>query len=319
MRPDPRTARRVGPLLAMALVAALLAAPPALADQPDPPTNLRVTAVTHSSATIEWDGPPGSDETTWYRVETSRGWERRYQYAVGPSVTLTNLYAGQPYEVRVESLYEVNWSEPLAFETRPLLPPPTPTNVRATVLPGSVTVEWDPSFLDGVEADWYVVRWNGFHTGVATKATSITRSMPPGGDLSVTVTARTGLITESPRSEPLNLVVPPHPDWEPLGAPTNLRLVADDAGIIKRLEWDPPSGGMDPVTYVLNYRFGDQPDEPFIPIAGSSQAVLDIPSTIGRLFVCGPNAHPGSSWIVRVNAHSHGQVSAPSNELTICI
>ena len=312
-------ARRVGPWLIVALVAALLTAPAAGASQLDPPRNLRVTALTQTTATIQWDAPPGADEETWYRVETSRGWQRSYKFAVGPSVTVTSLYPGQPYEVRVETLFEVNWSEPVAFQTLPVIPPPTPENVTATVTPGSVTVEWEPSFLDGVEADWYVVRWTPQHSGVVTKATSMTRSLPPGGELSVTVAARKGVSYESPRSAPLELLVPPHPDWEPLGTPTNFRLVADAAGHIQRFEWDPPPGGMDPVTYVLNYRFGDQPEEPFIPIADSNQAFLDVPATIGRLSVCGPNPHPGSTWIIRVNARSHGEVSEPSNELMICL
>lgn len=312
------TARRVGIVLAVALAATLLVAPTVAAGQLDPPTDLRVTHVNHSSATFEWEGPPGSSESTFYRLELTRGTERIERHAQGPRLSVINLVPDQTYQVRVETAYFGNWSEPIEVRTIPAVALPTPTNVRATVSPGSVTVEWDPSFRDGVEADWYVLRWTPQHTGGVTTAKSVTRSMPSGGELSVTVAARRGLVYESEPSEPLHILVPPHPDWEPLGAPSNLRVVADDAGVVQRLEWDPAPGGMDPVTYTISYRFGDQPHLPFFQILDSDQPFLDIPDFIGRLSVCGPNPRPGDVWILRVNAHSHGKVSEPSNEVTVC-
>src|SRR5690606_41221091 len=68
--------------------------------------------------------------------------------------------------------------------------PPTPEDVQATVSPGSLTLERDPSVVDGKEAASYVVRWKSDNFVTITSATSITRNLPSHPADEVTVSAR---------------------------------------------------------------------------------------------------------------------------------
>jgi hypothetical protein len=310
-----------GPALVLALVA--LGAAPAGAgpDRLEPPANLRVTEMDHTSVTVEWD---------------PTGWAHRYTviWTPGPPpewvgwletdgtvATFPVTSPGAPHTVTVVAQRggsQVSSTIGFVVPDAPPPPvPPTPEDVQASVSPGSVTVQWEPSVVDGEEADAYVVRWTPDHSGTVTTDTSIIRNLPSGGDLEITVTARNDAGEESDPSAPLGLTVPPAEEWEPLGPPTNLKVVADDDDNVTLIEWDPPTGGVDPVTYKLNYRFADQDLETWI--AESSEPFIDVPAQIGELIVCPPDANPGQTWIIWVTAHSDGETSPRSEEATVCL
>ncbi len=283
-----------------------------------PPKNVQVTEVTPSTATVEWD-PPSGHSGDWYRVMISRGWERDFAFVNGTSHTFENLYAGETYEVQVEVWFSAQWSDPVEFTTVDVLPPPTPANVTATTGPGTVTLEWDPSIRDGEEADYYFVRWTPDSGKVWVTGTSITREIPSGAELSVTVAAfDADFWRESEPSEPLEITVPPAEGWDELSAPTNLRLNTD-GNVVESIEWDAAEGGADPVTYKINYHFGDQGPNQSAVIAEAGTATVIDASVIADLFVCEPNANPGQQWVIWVTAHSSGITSPPSNTELVCI
>lgn len=109
-------------------------------------------------------------------------------------------------------------------------------------------------------------------------------------------------------------------DREELSAPTNLR-VNSDGGVVESIHWGAAEGGVDPVTYRLNYFFADQgPDHStWIAKAGTATSIDASDITPANLLVCEPDARPGQKWIIWVTAHSSGKTSPPSNTEQICI
>lgn len=308
-----RTGLRIFSAAALGSLVLMTGIAPALADSTQVPRNVQVTDVGHTTATVEWD-PPGGHSGNWYRVELSRGGDRNIGYVNGTSYTFDRLDAGETYQVRVD------YSDPVEFTTKDVIPR-TPTNVQASTAPGTVTVEWDPSIRDGEEADFYVVRWTPDSDGSRVSGTSITREIPSGAELNLTVAARyDGFYRESEPSQPLEVTVPPAEDWEALSAPTNFRLNTD-GGVVESFEWDAAEGGADPVTYTLNYRFGseDPGTSTLIAKAGTATRIDASDITPTDLLVCGPDARPGQKWIIWVTAHSSGKTSPPSNTGELCI
>lgn len=281
-----------------------------------PPTDLRVTALDHTSATIAWDASP---DATHYSVvwSTPVGWAD----VDGTSITIPIQFPGARHHVSVRAMGEsdVSVSVGLSF-TAPKAPPPpvppTPEDVEVTAAPGTLTVAWEPSLVDGVEAETYVVRLRPGHTGIVTSDTSLTHVTPPGGDFHVTVSARNGFFSTSEPSAPIDVTVPPAPDWEPLTQPGPPQLVVED-GVVTRIEWEPSQGGAEPVVYQLDYRFADDPWEAWI--ARNDEPFIDVASQIGVLFVCDEGSAPGQTWVIWVTAHSHGTTSPRSAEATVCI
>jgi hypothetical protein len=306
--------------VALGLATIGVGASPTSAAWREPPDNLRVVELDHTSATVRWDptGWASSYTVIWTPAPPPEwvGWLRTDD----PAATIPIAYPGQKYTVTVQAKRgRTTRSSSISFVApdQPAAPiPPTPENVTAAVSPGSVTVAWDPSFVEGEEADTYLVRWAD-HTGTKTTDTSLTLEFAAGAKLEITVAARNGDNRDSPPSDPLRVTVPPADEWEDLGRPTNLRLVAGDDGTVTRVEWDPPAGGVEPVIYRLNYRFADQNFESWI--AENSEPFIDVPAQIGELIVCPPGHNPGQTWIIWVTAHSEGETSPRSAEATICL
>ncbi|HEY8451153.1 MAG: fibronectin type III domain-containing protein [Micromonosporaceae bacterium] len=308
---------------ALLLAVAALGTAPASA-QPggvDPPTNVRVTELDHTSATIAWDASPRADSyvMTWSPAPPPEwtGWVE----TTSTTATLPVTHPGATHYVTVIAKRgPASASASLRFVAPKAPPPPvppTPEDVAATVSPGTLTLEWDPSVVNGKEAASYVVRWKSDNFVTVTSATSITRSLPGGADVEVTVSARNEAGVESAPSETVDVTVPPAQEWEPLGPPTGLEVVSDRNGRITRIQWNAPTGGVEPVTYRLNYRFGDQNVDQVI--ATSSVPFIDVPTAIGDLVVCPPTANPGQTWIIWVTAHSQGTTSPRSEEATVCL
>lgn len=277
----------LGASLTLALATVVIGIGPAAAgtDPLPPPANLRVTDLDHTSATVEWDPSPGATHYTviwsppvnWLDTEDT-------------SITFPVEWPGARYHVSVRA-YDDDGSSlasSLTF-TAPKAPPPPvppmPENFQAAASPGSLTVEWDPSFVDGVEAEAYVVRLSPTHTGIVTSDTTLTHNVPPGHEYSVTVTARNGFFSESERSEPLEVTVPPAEDWEPLTAPSNLRAA--------------------PVTYHLH-------------LDGTEiESTRDLHLNSPYFAECtGPGQTPATFV---VTATSHGVASPPSNSIILCL
>src|SRR5690606_22434591 len=308
---------------ALLLAVAALGAAPASARPGgvDPPTNLRVTQLDHTSATIAWDASPQADPylMTWSPAPPPEG--MGWVETTSTTATLPVTHPGATHYLTVIAMRGSAMASASMRFVAPQAPPPpvppTPEDVQATVSPGSLTLEWDPSVVDGKEAASYVVRWKSDNFVTITSATSITRSLPGGAEVEVTVSARNEAGVESDPSEELDVTVPPAEEWEELGPPTNLEVISDGTGRVTRIQWDPPTGGIEPVTYRLNYRFGDQNTEQVI--ATSSAPFIDVPAVIGNLVVCSPNARPGQTWNVWVTAHSQGTTSPRSEEATVCL
>lgn len=310
-----------GPALVLAMLA--LAAAPAGAgpDRLAPPANLRVTQMDHTSVTVAWD------PTSWaqsYTVIWDPGpppeWVGWLETS-GTVATFAVTSPGQPHTVTVVAERgSTRKSSTIGFvvpDAPPPPVPPTPDGVQATVSPGSVTVGWEPSVVDGQEAASYVVRWTPDHPGTVTADTSATRSLPAGGDLQITVTARNEAGEESDPSAPLEVTVPPADDSEELGAPTNLQIIVGDDGLVSLIEWDPPAGAPDPVTYRLNYRFADQDFETWL--AENTEPFIDVPVELDELIPCPEDYNPGLTWIIWITAHADGQTSPRSEETTVCL
>ena len=304
--------------LALLVVAALLlasVATPAAGQLYElaPPTNLRVTALDHTRATIAWDPSPDAER---YLVM----WSVPFDWAevTDTSITIPIQHPGATYHVsvRAESSEDVSVFQGLTFRAPNAPPPPvppTPTGVEVTTAPGSLTVTWEPSFVDGEEADAYVVRLRPGHSGIVTTATTLTHQVPPGGDFSVTVSARNGLFSTSQPSAPIDVTVPPSPDWTPLTAPGRPQVTVE-GGLTTRIEWAPASGGAPPITYRLNYRFpGDRFDSWLLETSHTS---VDVQVEIGDVRgTCAPR-HAATIW---VTALSHGTTSPPSETALLCL
>jgi hypothetical protein len=126
----------------------------------------------------------------------------------------------------------------------------TPANVEATAAPGSVAVTWDPSTGDAGVQD-YLVTLRGAPDGKTygrwTTDTSATFTLPPGGKIQVSVTARDQAGRWSDSSPPVAVTIPPAADWTPPQAPSNLRAVTDGAEIV--FQWEASPGGVAPIEY----------------------------------------------------------------------
>lgn len=318
-----KTAITLAGCSALVLAMATLAAAPASARPGgvDPPTNLRVTDLDHTSATISWDASPQADSylVTWSPAPPPdwMGWFE----TTSTTGTFAVTHPGATHFVTVIAMRGSSMASTgmrfAAPEAPPPAVPPTPQDVEADVSPGSLTVEWEPSVVDGEEADSYVVRWKSDNFVTITSATSISRSLPAGADIEVTVSARNDGGAESDPSDAVEVTVPPAEEWEPLGPPTNLEVIADNNGRVTRVQWDPPTEGGESVTYRLNYRFGDQEFEQVI--ASNTEPFIDVPAMIGDMVVCAPGARPGQTWIIWVTAHSQGSTSPRSEEASICL
>lgn len=315
----PKWTTMVAAGVALGMVTIAFGASPASAAWREPPDNLRVVELDHTSATVRWDATDwASSYTVIWTPAPPPAWVG-WLTTGDTSATIPIAYPGEKYRVTVQATRgRTTRSSTIEFivPDQPAPPvPPTPEHVAAAVSPGSVTVTWDPSFVDGKEADAYLVRWAD--TGTSTTETSLTLEFTAGAELELTVTARNGDDRDSPPSDPVSVTVPPADEWDDLGAPTNLRVIADDAGMVARVEWDPPTGGVEPVIYRLNYRFADQTFESWI--AANSEPFIDVPAQIGELIVCPPDYNPGQTWIIWVTAHSDGQTSPRSGEATVCL
>lgn len=311
-----------GPVLVAALVAFTGAPASAGSGGLVPPSDLEVTEVDHTNATIAWDESPEADSYTvfWTPAPPPEWMGTIDTEALTASFPVTS--PGARHYVTVMAIDGSRLaSATISFDAPDAPPPeapPTPEDVHADVAPGSVEVAWDPSVVDGEEADSYLIEWASDEEAVVTTGTSLSREIPQGSDeLAVTVSARNGFDERSDPSDPLPVDVPPATDWEEWGAPTDLEVVADEDGDITAITWDRPTGGADPVTYRLNYHFADQEFES--PIAQNDEPFIDVPAQIGDLVVCAPDSGPGQTWVIWVTAHAHDTTSPRSEETTICL
>jgi hypothetical protein len=192
------------------------------------------------------------------------------------------------------------WSDPIVFTTPDVPLPSTPENVRATVSPGSVTIEWDPSTAElGVRE--YQVNFGGLSR--LTKDTTATFDIPPGGEFDVMVRAQDNAFRWSDFSDPIEVTVPAAEEWEPLTAPSNLRAVPDQQGGVI-FEWDAATGGLGPLTYLL-YLDGTE-------IESTQDLHLQSPYFVE----CTNDWQTRASFVV--TARSHGVESPASNPITLC-
>jgi hypothetical protein len=287
------------------------------------PTDLRVIESDPVAVTVGWDPPTSGPGGLTYLVQVTE---------VGAACCATLLEADEAsialhldrdktYSVRVDAQDAVGmrsgYSEPLEFVTPAAPPLNAPGNVEVSTEPGKAVVTWDASTSPLGVKD-YQVRLD-HSTGPKSVTTSQRTAeflVPDGGEVEVTVRARDTAGRWSEHSSPVIVMVPEAEGWDELGAPRNLRLIFNDAGVVERLEWDPASGGDGNLTYSFNYRFGSQSN--FDVFFTTSQTFVDILSEIGPFVECTPASHPGDTFIVRIQAHAQGQVSPPSEEVAMC-
>lgn len=294
--------------VAVAVAAAVLTAGPVAVAQANSsvttPENVRVEDVSPTSATVRWDGSQSDVGGISYVLLLEYSYLRKFVKAPETELTLS-LGPGTDYRVRVQAMdaqgHLSDWSDPLEFTT-PNVPPPTvPENVRASIEPGSVTIDWDPSTADLGVAEYQVTMGS---TTRYTTQTSASFDVPPGGEFVAKVRARDTAYRWSEFSDPLSVSVPPAEDWEPPTAPANFRATPLEGQEGVFFEWDASTGGLEPLTYHIHLDGTE--------IELTRDLFLESPYFV----MCTSPWQMSATFVVTAN--SYGVQSPPSNSITLC-
>lgn len=246
-----RTSRMASLAAGMTVVmAAVTVGTPAYAqgDRPTTPSNFRAD-IGPSSVTVEWDPSSSDAGISIYFVQLNGRW----MFTTEPSMTFF-LARSQTYRLQVQAQDNAwqrsDWSDPFHFTTPDEFPVTTPGDVQVSESPGSLTVQWEPSSSAAGVLDYTTTVRGGPAGRVARRTTGTTASFDilPGGEVTVSVTARDRAYRLSDSSDPVGVVVPPADEWSEPEAPRNLRAVFDSQDRVQRLEWD-AGDGTSQVTY----------------------------------------------------------------------
>lgn len=168
------------------------------ADLPYPPRQLRVHCIQATSAMVEWDSAPVSDDVTSYLVTVNGSVQRE---VIGTLIHLSDLTPDTPYTVEVRACRDTGCSRPsdVAFRTGVDQPAPepdpkpgapaAPTNTFVEPLsPGRVRFSWTQPSSDP-PADWWTVTTDGGSRWVRATERSIVLDVAPGVQSQIGVAA----------------------------------------------------------------------------------------------------------------------------------
>ncbi|WP_053082731.1 GEVED domain-containing protein [Chryseobacterium angstadtii] len=236
------------------------------------PTNPTFTAITHTSASINWTGAP--DNLTYllqYRVQGTAAWTSVYVAAV-PYV-LNNLTPFTTYEVQIAANCGTTtgaFTPIRAFSTKCDPTPPGVTVTNITTNSGLVT--WTPL----VTGSTYVMRWR--KVGAAAW-TTVNLPAPPANTYSLTgldpytnyevqvANQCTGEPNPNPYSNPVVFTTLRTCELPPPGL-TILQLTPTTAEVV----WE----GFPGATYILRYRKVGIPSWTNIPVATNAHTITGL-------------------------------------------
>jgi Fibronectin type III domain len=295
-------------LVAAACFCAL--AVPAAAQTAAGPTNLRVTDVRASGATLTWDAPDG--EVYGYGIHDVDAPDTGNQ--VGWSFTTTgeaSLEPGTRYRLAVRALLiddgelvDSRFSNVVTVTTPPDTTPPTAPSARAE---GQTATSAGLAFsgsTDDVGIDEWVIsdgsrtwtqpvwmQWRFTATGLATNRTH-----------TLTVRARDAAGNLSPPSNALTFEL----EDQPPTAPTNLRVEGD------QLVWDASTDNVAVVDYLV---FVDGDPQEF-EVTRSTRAPLRFCDDDVNPTFCFPSLGEPHTYVVRARDRSRN-LSPPSEPLVV--
>jgi chitodextrinase len=230
---------------------------------PTAPTNLVVTAVTDTTASVSWQGSTDNSGKLSYRLRINNLNNSAYNSLATISQTQTsytakflasnNSYTFQVYAID-DNGNKSGDSNLASANTLKDTTPPTMPVLEATVLgPSQVQLTWTKS-TDGsspccnynftLNGSPYTqtVSWAAAPTG---KLSAIIRHLPPGSANSFSVSAVDWSGGNVATSNTVNTVTPPSSDIVPPTAPTNLHLVRDDSCAEVWIGWTQASDNSD--------------------------------------------------------------------------
>ncbi|XP_033928247.1 myosin-binding protein C, fast-type [Melopsittacus undulatus] len=171
-------------------------------DVPDPPENVRVTAVGEDWASLSWDPPKydGGQPVTGYLLERKKQGSQRwvklnFEPLPGTTFESQRMLEGVLYEMRVLAVNAIGVSPP-SMNTRPFMPiAPTsePTHlVVDDVTDTTATLKWRPPEHVGAGGiDGYIVEyqrqgedhWTPAHEGLVPRCSLTAKGLPTGEQL----------------------------------------------------------------------------------------------------------------------------------------
>lgn len=247
------------------------------------PTNLTVTDITDTSATVSWTAVPGAS-----------GYELQYRAAGGdwsaveeltePTFDLTGLELGTVYEVRVRAVGEEGGYVPSPYATVGFTtasePPPEPLPAPAGLSAGTPTDTTVPLTWDAVDgADGYNVRyslsgeddWTEVAAGADPEFEVTGLEAGTAYDFQVQATDSTGEAGDSEWSASVTATTASDP-VEPLPVPEGLTAGTPTATTVP-LSWDATAGAD---SYVVRHSISGEDD--WTETAVADETEVTIPS-----------------------------------------
>jgi chitodextrinase len=278
---------------------------------PTTPTNLRATAITHTTVSLAWDPSTDNSGSVRYRIEMTSIYNSLAMESTQNSLTWTSLSTNTTYSFSVYAFDSAGNrsanSNTLTVTTPADTTPPTSPELSGSVLgPSQVSLSWTASTDD---TQWWSLTYKVFVNG--SPATHVNwdgerivhiRHLTPATTYVFSVQARAASGTTAFSNE-VTLTTQPSSDTVPPSAPTNLHLVSDNGGGEFYIGWTQSTDDVDP-QYAIEYE---------IYINGV-MSPLPVSAGVEEDFVY---AHPDCVNTVVVKAVDRtGNTSGPSNELT---
>jgi chitodextrinase len=282
---------------------------------PTTPTNLRVTGVTKTSASLAWD--PSTDNGSFsyvVRQDNSQSWTVN---STQTSYTLDWLSPGRTYSFSVyavDNQLNVSGSSNTVTATTDadLTPPSVPVLSVPNVSPSQIWLSWTESIDD---LRYSFVDYRIFVNGaLATNVNWINhreasvRHLTPSTGYTVKVVARDSA-GNTAESNSVSVTTLASTDAVPPSAPTNVRVESDEGCGEVWLAWDQSTDNVDPQS-ALEYEI----------IINGVLSPLGVVTGVGRAFAY--STVNGTNRFVVQAVDRTGNTSAPSNvataELWIC-
>jgi hypothetical protein len=295
-------------LLVVTVCLSAFAVPATAQDVPAGPTNLRVTDVRASGATLAWDAPSGAEVYSYFIRDLDAA------YDVGASFTSTGTAALKPrttYRLAVRALLVVDGllvesrsSNAVTLTTPPdTMPPTTPSARPESQTATSVSLRFGGS-TDDVGIETWVIS-DGTRTWTQSAAATWRFGV---GDLE---TNRTHTFTVRARDAAGNLSPPSNPvtfelENQPPSAPDSLRVDGDE------LVWDASTDNVGILQYVV---FVDGDPHPFEETTATRVPLRFCDDPVNPTY-CWPSLDQPHTYVVRARDHSRN-LSPPSEPLVV--
>jgi hypothetical protein len=299
------------PFVVLACLGAL-AVPVAAQGASADPTNLRVTELRASGATLAWDAPAEGADVYGYGIHDLDAPETESQ--VGWSFTTTGTATLRPrttYRLAVRALLIVDGqvvdsapSNTVTVTTPPDTTPPTAPLARdegqtATTATLSISGSTDDVGIDAWVVSDGTLSWTQ-PVGMGRRFTAT--GLETNRSHTLTVRARDAAGNLSPPSNALTFELENHPPT----APTNLRIEGEE------LAWDASTDNVAVFEYLV---FVDGDPEPFATTRAARSPLRFCDDDLNPTF-CFPSLGEPHGYVVRARDRSRN-TSAPSEPLTV--